>query len=101
MAWAEERGAYLPGSPGQRYADIPRSLAAAKSTPPGAEAISIIRACFRRLFKSDLSRIGAGIVLKIKSKLSACSFSASGAMAFPVRVSASARIPGLLAHTVT
>ena len=68
MAFADESGAYLPGSPGQAIAVMGNSFAALKSIPPGWEAISNMTVSGLSRLKISLVKITDGMVLKIKSK---------------------------------
>ena len=64
---ADVIGATLPGNDNAQTTLIPNFDAALKSTPPGFDAKSIIKASFFTSFKSFSSNINAGTVLKITS----------------------------------
>ena len=63
-AFAEEEGAYFPGSPRHRAAVIPSLCASAKSTPPGADAMSMIVAELFTFSSTSAVTIKAGTVLR-------------------------------------
>ena len=65
---AEESGAHFPGSPKSRCAFRPIAFASSRLKPPGAEARSSNKAEGEICSKRALVKIGAGMVLKIKSK---------------------------------